>query len=444
MAVPGTILIFFIFNVLTPLHADDFAFFLNRKLDKELSSIKDIFLWLYEDYHTWGGRSPGVFLCLLFTHISTYIGNKMFFNIFNTILYTFFILLINFHITGSVKKISVFFFLIINLALWFFVPVWGQNFLWQGGSSLYLTTTTIILLFLVPLRKKMGNREYKLNIPLSVLFSFLGILAGWSVENSGAAVLFLLIAYFVFKKIKREKVNLFEILGVIGFIIGFILLIAAPGNHVRLSSYELSKSPFYIRIVARSFDMTRTFIWYSGPMLAVSGILAFDLIFRQKKKIDIFVWFYALAGLISVYSMVLSPYFNERVYLITTVFFIIVVLNLLSQIKIEPPPIIERNRYVLSAFLVAVFLLYSFLPASKNIVGVYLKWKSRTEYILEQKSRGNLDIVVKAPIPVHDKHVALYGIADVDINKRDVWLNVSIARYFGVNSIDGVENNDPW
>jgi hypothetical protein len=78
------------------------------------------------------------------------------------------------------------------------------------------------------------------------------------------------------------------------------------------------------------------------------------------------------------------------------------------------------------------------------MVGVYLKWKSRTEYILEQKSRGNLDIIVKAPIPVHDKHVALYDIVDVDINKRDGWLNVSIARYFGVNSIDGVENNEPW
>jgi hypothetical protein len=78
------------------------------------------------------------------------------------------------------------------------------------------------------------------------------------------------------------------------------------------------------------------------------------------------------------------------------------------------------------------------------MVGVYLKWKSRAEYILEQKARGNLDIVVKAPIPVHDRHVALYGIADVDIGKKDGWLNVSIARYFGVNSIDGVENDDPW
>jgi hypothetical protein len=93
---------------------------------------------------------------------------------------------------------------------------------------------------------------------------------------------------------------------------------------------------------------------------------------------------------------------------------------------------------------VAAFLIYSFLPASKNMVGVYLKWKNRTEYILEQKAQGNLDIVVKAPIPVHDKHVALYGIADIDINKKEGWLNRSIARYFGVNSIDGIENDDPW
>jgi hypothetical protein len=440
LAAFGTIFVFFIFNVLTPLLSDDFSFFFDWKLDKRLSSFKDIFLWLYEDYLVWGGRSVGLFFCLLFP----YIGNKMVFNVFNTLLYALFIVLINFHVTGTIKRIGARFFLAINLVLWFFVPVWGQNFLWQGGSCLYLVVTSIILLFLVPFRKKFDEPAYKLNIPLSILFFFLGVLAGWSVENSGAAVLFLLIAYFIFKVIKKEKLNLFEMLGAIGFLTGFIFLLAAPGNYIRISSYELSKSPFYIRLIKRFFDMTKVFVWYSGPMLVISGLIAFDLIFRQKKKVHIFIWFYTLAGLASVYSMILSPYFNERAYLITVVFFTIVGLNLLSQIKLEAPPIIERNRFALTVFFTAVFMIYSFLPASKNMAGVYLKWKSRTEYILGQKAQGNLDITIKAPIPVHDKHVALYGIADVDINKSDGWLNRSIAQYFGVRSIDGVENDDPW
>jgi hypothetical protein len=67
----------------------------------------------------------------------------------------------------------------------------GQNFLWLDGSCNYLWTTTIILLFLVPFRKITDNNLYAMNAVSSVLFMFLGALAGISNENSSAAVLFL-------------------------------------------------------------------------------------------------------------------------------------------------------------------------------------------------------------------------------------------------------------
>jgi hypothetical protein len=376
-----------------------------------------------------------------------YLENKNIFDIFNTLIYASFIVLVQFHAAGTFKKINLWMFLAVNIVIWFFVPSWGQNILWLTGSCIYLWPTVFILLFLVPFRKKFDSPAYKLNVPLSVLFFLLGILAGWSVENSGAAVFFLLIAYFVTKTARKERLDLFEILGALGFLIGFTLLIAAPGNYVRIDASEeisMLNDPFYVKLVKRFFNITRIFLRHSGPMAAISGILAFDLIFRQKKKIDIFIWFYALAGLASVYSMLLSPYFPERAYFIVVVFFTIVLLGLASQIRIQMPPIIERNRYALGAFFLVIFLAYSFLPAGKNIVGVYLKWKQRSEHILAQKAQGNLDIVVKAPIPVHDKHVALYGLRDVFINDPAEEWNVSIARYFSVNSIDGVENNDPW
>ncbi|GHV12724.1 hypothetical protein FACS189491_06290 [Spirochaetia bacterium] len=82
--------------------------------------------------------------------------------------------------------------------------------------------------------------------------------------------------------------------------------------------------------------------------------------------------------------------------------------------------------------------------ANKNVMGVYLKWQKRTQYILMQKENGIMDIEVKAPIPAPDKHTSLHGIGDLH-DDASFWSNVSVAAYYGINSIKGVKSDDePW
>jgi len=420
-------LLFLMLNIYTPLVADDYSYSLG------INSISDIFPSLYNSYFNWSGRCVVIFLGQFWL-----LAGKPIFNIANTIVYCTFILLVQFHITGNLKKLSAWLFLTINIFFWFFVPAWGQVFLWLIGSCGYLWSTVIILLFLVPFRKRQDNPIYKLNVPLSILFFTAGIPAGWSAENSGAAILFLLIAYFIAKIVRKEQFALFEILGTIGFLIGFSLLIAAPGNYVRAevireSGWGHSNDPFLVKYIERFVDISKMFINHHGFLLmAISILLGFDLIYHQKRKLHIFSCFYALAVLASVYSMLLSPVFPDRAFFIVLVFSVITLGNILVQMEIRLPNIIKRNAKVI-IIVIFISLSYSFFGASKAIAGFYLRWYDRMEYILAEKEKGNLEIEV-GPIETTDKHIASYGLSDLSNDEND-WLNTSIASYFWIKSI---------
>jgi hypothetical protein len=431
----GVMILFYALNILTPLIADDYSYSLG------IHSVADIARSQYNQWHEWGGRCVAHFLAQFWL-----LTGKPFFNLANTLVYCAFVLLTYFHITGNLRKFKPAVFFIINVFYWFLVPAWGQNFLWLDGSCNYLWTTTAVLFFLAPFRKQHDEKGYKMNVPLSVLFFIAGVLAGWSNENTGAAVLFLLIAYFVMKIITKEKISLFEITGAIGFLIGFALLIAAPGNYVRMDSIKEMGGGYYkdalpVMLFKRFINITIIFINnYAIAVIATAAIFAFDLLYRQKRSLNLFSYLYALAAFASAYSMMLAPGFAERSFLPVTVFSGITLGTVLSQLKLQVPAMVKRN-YPFALCLLIVVLSPSILKASKNIAGIHLKWQNRVEYILSEKTKGNLDVEVKAPIPADDRHAALYGLTDIADDEND-WPNTSIAEYFGLRSIKRL--NTDW
>jgi hypothetical protein len=140
--------------------------------------------------------------------------------------------------------------------------------------------------------------------------------------------------------------------------------------------------------------------------------------------------------------MTLSPEFPDRAYMASDIFFCIAMLNILRQGKINVPEVVKKNIPT-AALIIFVFFCSSFLFACRNVVGVYAKWQMRSEYFLEQKAKGNTNVTVKVPIPVVNKHVALYGLKDLSIDP-DAWFNKSTAAYFELDSIRGFENDEPW
>ncbi|GMO65523.1 MAG: hypothetical protein Ta2A_13600 [Treponemataceae bacterium] len=356
LTVMATTLIFFLMNVFTPKIADDFYWENISGSQEKVESISDIFPSIYNYYMATDGTAiTGCRVFAVFvTQLNVLLGKPLF-NVANALVYTFLILLMYFHITGGIKNINIFLYGTINILIWYLLPSWGEDFLWLTGSCFYVWPIVVILLFLAPLRKKADNAAYNMTFPLSVFYLPLGILSGLSYENAGAAVFFLLIGYYVTKAIKKEKIIAFEILGTIGFLIGFILLMAAPGNYSRLNSYEIvQRYGFIARTAIRLFYTTQTFFGNHGALLTgISIILCIETFYHQKKAINYFSLLYLLAGIVSAYSMILSPIFMDRVFFPVTIFLIIATLNLFVQI--EKPMIIRRNSKYIFALVLVLF-----------------------------------------------------------------------------------------
>ncbi|WP_439647456.1 DUF3329 domain-containing protein [Brucepastera parasyntrophica] len=264
-------------NVLTPMIADDYLYSFVYNTDERVSSISDIFYSQYRHYMEWGGRSVAHFLAQLFLFLG-----KSFFNICNTIVYCIFICLVYFHICGTLADMKLWLLSAIHILLWFSVPVWGQNFLWLTGSCNYLWTTTIILFFLMPFRKKSMDTSYSIHIILSILFLVLGIITGWCNENAGAATLVILTGYSIRKIFKKEKFALFEILGIIGFIIGFYFLLAAPGNYVRMKEFDRHGN-MVLHLLKRFFDISKDFFSNGYILAGISVLIGVELLVYEKK-----------------------------------------------------------------------------------------------------------------------------------------------------------------
>ncbi|MDR2843584.1 MAG: DUF6056 family protein, partial [Candidatus Symbiothrix sp.] len=328
------------------------------------------------------------------------------------------------------KRITALLFVVVNILLWFLVPAWGENFLWLSGSCNYLWMITIALLFLIPFRTKMSNPEYKPSWGLSCLYLILGFLSGLSIENLSAAVGVFLGVYFVVKMIKKERFTPFEVLGCLGFMAGFCVLISAPGNYVRMAFSSM------LTLFDRVWKLNTGFFSFSNALLTVLVIfIAFDLIFHQKKKLNGYIWAYFIAGCASIFSMIFAPYANERTYVFAIVFISIMLLNLLIYTPL--PAIIKRNF-----FIILIIYAVSFAVAGRSIVGTYFKWEKRTQYILSQKEKGIKDIEIKTAIEAFNSHNAYSNFGDI-LDIGDQWNQIT-AKYYGVNSIKRVENDEVW
>lgn len=78
-------------------------------------------------------------------------------------------------------------------------PAFGQSFLWSTGAANYLYGILIILCFLIPYRIQIKCKSKRYPMPLEITFAiiylFLGIIAGWTNENTSVAMIAMIIGY---------------------------------------------------------------------------------------------------------------------------------------------------------------------------------------------------------------------------------------------------------
>ena len=259
----------------------------------------------------------------------------------------------------------------------------------------------------------------------------LGIIAGWTNENTAFGLIVATVGILLISKFEyKEKITKWKISGLVGTIVGFVILIIAPGNYVR-NSLVNDNTFIVVKLIGRILNDTVSMINVLKPLFILMIVL-FTIYIYYKKKIDKYFYVFFSASILSVYAMVLSPTFPERAWFGIVVFMVISVFNLLINILSMKKVI----KYILVDSVIILFIIYveQFIVAFGEIRQLNSVWSYRSEYIERQKSKKIYDIKL-TPFVCNDKHSPAYGLADITPGK-DIWLNNDLARYYEVNSID--------
>ena len=118
--------------------------------------------------------------------------------------------------------------------VWIALPAFGTVFFWRTGTGDYGYSLVWGVLFLVPYRMWAEKADFRL--PGGLLYGLVGLLAGWSNENVGMLVLLAALGVTLVRWRTSRSAPAWAISGIAGAAIGWGMMMAAPGNAVRLAA----------------------------------------------------------------------------------------------------------------------------------------------------------------------------------------------------------------
>ncbi|AJI58012.1 putative membrane protein [Francisella philomiragia] len=309
---------FFVINYLQPLRADDFGRAYTDALDKGFI----IYLrGIASNYIHWTGRISAQALIYLFLS-KKYIHLSVFMiNIINSICFYLFVLY-SYKIVRFKTKVELFSkdFLIY---IFFFIFLFYQtgfiaNVVWKTAAVQYFWGITLLAIFYY-----ISVVKNKQNIWFSL---FTGFFIGLYNEIFVGVAIILCLAYFLNQKLSQAEIAKNILYFFIACVAGGIILIAAPGNYVRLNTMSTGE---HISILNQLINLVTQIVTKPGdtliPMLML--LISLVLIFTNKNitRKASFIYGVAIASSIFVLTPVAKSYdLNQRVLLIyDAVFFII-------------------------------------------------------------------------------------------------------------------------
>lgn len=454
----GIILIFFIFlffylhNYLHPMSFGDdylYAFIwtgqpMAAPLPEDavrVSSWNDLFKSQWLLYFTWGGRLVGQSLTQFFVWLG-----KDIFNFFNALVSTILIVEIywcankgdiSFHLDH--RRICFIFF-----SLWAFTPGFNPVFLWLTAACIYVWPTMFLLAFLLPYIRKYYN--YHSQIGSGTVFNagmfLLGIIAGFGNENCICWIIIVLSLFlFFYRKCRGRETWLYT--GVTGIMIGYALLMLAPGNLVRLH-VEYGVDWFSINVLNKNLKALAVVLTFQ-LMLWYFNLKSLYIMHKEKSRRkalnnDIYLTgVFCLFSLLMSMTMLFSPFFPPRSGFPGTILLIIasaILLRLQNEIAIVLIPKAAKSfLFVVGIFY---FLITSYVTIQHSY-GIYLQMNAMIDEARKLQASSSKEVLVVKPIKESDQltdllsgyHLSSFGLSD-DMND---WRNVSFARYYSITGI---------
>lgn len=438
MAVIVSAVLIFIFNMLTPMMSDDLFY---AKEAQAAGNFAGLIGQEYHQYMTWSGRSVSHLILRCFL-----LGDKLVFNVFNSIVFVGLTLLIYLNIECR-KKYDVPVYLLIHLLLWMFGVVFRQTVLWETGACNYLWGSTIILAFLTLYRKSLNCADkIKKKTLWMILLFVVGIAAGWCNENtSGGGILMslMLTGFYLYDNKGSRKRNLWMTAGIAGQIIGFLLMILAPGNAVRALAQEEEHTG--LLALASRFQKVTLAVRDNFLALLIIGMLLFIIVKYQKQTIKA-LWkecrngiLWGITFLATCYALVLTPEPMPRAYFGAGIFLTVAVVQFF--VHVEEREIIFRSLKTGMISLMCLIMFFTYMESGANLARIYREYQERDVYLTERAANGVRDVTIPMLRPDFETKYSDGYNSDIE-ESPEYWLNNAYAAYYGFDSVSGVPRED--
>lgn len=415
---PLIIFSFWLLNEHTTYVSDDFYFAYNLETGKRILDMADLQEAAINNYYKWSGRlCNGIFPSLFMMY------EKGFFNLINTLMFLILISGMYFFAVGR-RTISPAVLIIISGMLFLLAPVFGQVFLWISGATTYMWGLAPAVVFLILYRLQLDRADDIILPPYFVLLlAVLGFYVGWSNELVAFSAIISILTASILYYHEKKHLPLWMKIGLVSCGLGFLVLLAAPGNFARMGGvneeYSIIK---HILVISR-------WIWTPDALLyPVSSCILLSLL--PKKQVNIHICAMLIAGaLAAMYFMSIAPYIPSRVKVIPFIYLTVLAAYLYTKLNFS----IGKVRYGLALFLVvlSVQMEYTFHDAYEAIENYEIIEKANVEHIQTEREAGHLDVEIKIN-QSENKYCAGWGTLNLDNYKP---LRGRYATYYGVKSI---------
>lgn len=465
----------FVFEALTPMLADDFAY---AGEVRRAASFADLFRQEYAQYRNWTGRS----VAHLILRIFLYFRAETVFDLFAAGCFTGLSLLIYLNIERAPAGLcpdagvqnspesaypeadkrstrhDAALYTGIVLLLWYTGISFAETVLWETGACNYLLTTTLIMAFLTVVRRRL-KREKSAGAAAACLLFLFGLAAGWCSENTSGGMI-LLTLYFIYEAYRADtgRKTFFQrhmdVCGALaGAVCGLALMVLAPGNYGR-GAFTDEAHTGLLRYAARLLRLTvavgeELLI----PLTVTMALGVFAYAFRKQDAGFRDGLAFGVVSLLTVYALVMAPppqnraLFGAGVFLITSLARMWqTVCEILTADSGRRGQTVRGMRCAVTAALL-VPMCFTYVESGADLVRIRRELTERYA-VLEAAAKEADAAVSDTPVAVPFLHTEFDNPFTIAYQSElgedpDYWVNGMYSAYFGVNRITGVMREEP-
>jgi hypothetical protein len=274
---------------------------------------------------------------------------------------------------------------------------------------------------------------------------FGGVIAGWCNENTSGGGIVLIVLFLVAHYLNHNKFKAWMWSGLLGSLVGFLILVKAPGNHVRAMSEINPNESFSHRFISAFTSITNNIQFdFTWLIIIFVFLIAIQWIIEKKWYVKYLSISYFISSLLVLYVLVLAPVEQGgRPFFGGAILMILACSQALNTLA--PELVSEQWKKILSLAMILMLFIQFCLSYTTGIIDVYHTYKSiqiRNSYILQQRESGNRNIVVPPLYVPQTKYSPMFGLNDL-IDNPSGFPNKIYPDYFNIDSIRVVDS-ETW